>query len=118
MSVLSFVLASDDRLLDRVVGWRPPLGARHMLPRREPATAGSNRGRGHPRRVERPACASQQASWRAARQRPARVREAPRRPAPCDRVRSASFDMGPLAWFPLRSLSFPPVRINAFAIGA
>ncbi len=124
MSVLAYVLASDDRLSDRVLEWRPPrwvrvwmltasrlgdgwlwLGAALLL------LAGGRRGL----QVLLAAAVSAGLAnvllvWVKANVRRARPRE---------RGKPDPFDVDPLVWFPFDRFSFPSGHaMNAFAIGS
>ncbi len=124
MSVLGYVLASDDRLLDRVLEWRPPRWVRVWM------LGASRLGDGWlwvvtaallavsgPRGRE--VLAAGVVSAVIANALLLCVKARVRRPRPCDRARHRSFDIGPLAWFASDRFSFPSGHaLNSFAIGS
>ena len=124
MSVIGYVLASDDRLLDRVLEWRPPRWVRVWM------LGASRLGDGWLWLVTAgllAACGERGFEVLAAGVVSAAIANAllvcvkkrVRRPRPCDRVRAHSFDIGPLAWFPSDRFSFPSGHaLNSFAIGS
>lgn len=124
MSVLGYVLASDDRLLGRVLEWRPPRWVRlWMLTATRLgdgwlwlATAALLAACGY-RGLRVLAAGIVAAS--VANTLLVCVKRRVRRARPCERARPASFDVGPLAWFPSDRFSFPSGHaLNAFAIGS
>lgn len=124
MSVIGYLLASDDRLLDRVVEWRPPRWVRvWMLGASRlgdgwlwPVTAALLAASGS--RGLRVLAAGTVAAV-AANVLLLGVKRRVRRPRPCERMRSPNFDVGPLAWFPSDRFSFPSGHaLNSFAIGS
>jgi undecaprenyl-diphosphatase len=124
VSVLGYVLASDDRLSDRVLEWRPPrwvrvwmLGASRLgdgwlwVVTAVLLAASGPRGR--------EVLAAGVVSAVIANALLPCVKARVRRPRPCDRARHRSFDIGPLAWFPSDRFSFPSGHaLNSFAIGS
>ena len=125
MSVLGYVLASDDRLLDRILEWQPPRWVRVWM------LAATRLGDGWlwlATAALLAACGRRGLQVLAAgavsavdRQRPARVRQGggSRAPGHASGRGRASFDVGPLAWFPSDRFSFPSGHaLNAFAIGS
>jgi len=124
VSVLAQVVASDDRLLGRVLEWRAPRWVRvWMLTATRLGdgwlwlvtalllTAAGERGQ----RV----LAAALVSAVIANALQVCVKRRVRRPRPCERVRARSFDVGPLGWFPSDRFSFPSGHaLNAFAIGS
>jgi len=120
VSVLAQVLASDDRLLDRLLGWRTPRWLRLWM------VAATRLGDGwlfaagalayplvddHGRRVIG-------AAFVAAAIASALlvcVKRRVRRPRPCERT--PGFDVASIAWFPSDRFSFPSGHaLNAFAL--
>ncbi len=124
MSVLGYVLVSDDRLLDRVVAWRPPRWVRVWM------LAASRLGDGWLWLAAAALLAADGSfglrvlgagvvSAAIANALLLSVKRRVRRPRPCERARPAGFDVGPLAWFPSDRFSFPSGHaLNAFAIGS
>jgi undecaprenyl-diphosphatase len=124
VSVLAYVLASDDRLLDRLLGWRPPRWVRVWMLTATRAGDGwlwlvaaailavsGDRGL----RV----LAAGFVAALLANTLLVCVKRRVQRPRPCERVRPASFEIGPLAWFPSDRFSFPSGHaLNAFAVGS
>jgi undecaprenyl-diphosphatase len=124
VSVIGYVLASDGRLLDRVVGWRPPrfvrvwmLAASRLgdgwlwLPTAALLVVSGGRGR--------EVLAAGAVAAVVANALLLAVKKRVRRPRPCDRMRSPSFDVGPLGWFASDRFSFPSGHaLNAFASGS
>jgi len=124
VSVLAYVLASDDRLLDRVVAWRPPrwirvwmLAATRLgdgwlwLATAALLAASGNRGLS--------VLAAGTVAAGIANAVLVCVKARVRRARPCERARPQSFDVGPLAWFPSDRFSFPSGHaLNSFAIGS
>jgi undecaprenyl-diphosphatase len=124
MSVLAYVLAKDDRLLDRVLAWRPPRWVRVWMVSATRlgdgwlwlAAAGLLAASG-PRGLRVLAAGALAAAVANALLLSLKGRV--RRPRPCERVRSRRFDVGPLAWFPSDRFSFPSGHaLNAFAISS
>jgi undecaprenyl-diphosphatase len=124
VSVIGYVLASDDRLLDRVLEWRPPrwvrvwmlgasrLGDGWLWPLTAVLLAASG-SRGLQ------VLSAGTVSAVVANALLLGVKKRVRRPRPCDRVRSPNFDVSPLAWLPSDRFSFPSGHaLNAFAIGS
>jgi undecaprenyl-diphosphatase len=123
MSVLSYVLASDDRLTWRLVGWRPPrwlrvwmVAATRMgdgwawLLTAALLAASGNRG------LRVLAAGAVAAAFANLVQ--VCVKGRVRRTRPRDRVVAEQFDVSPLAWFPGDRFSFPSGHaLNSFAIG-
>jgi len=124
MSVLAVVVASDGRLSDRILGWRPRRWVRvWMLTATRlgdgwlwVATAvllalGGTRGL----RV----LSAGAVSAALANTFLVCVKGRVRRPRPCDTAKARSFDVDPLAWFAGDRFSFPSGHaLNAFAIGS
>ncbi len=124
MSVLAYVLASDDRLCGRVLDWRPPrwvcvwmIAASRLgdgwlwVVAALVLLAGGSRGL---RVLLAGAVSAGLANvllvW---------VKANVRRARPCARARPRHFDVDPLAWFPSDRFSFPSGHaLNAFAIGS
>lgn len=124
MSVLAYVLASDDRLSGRLLAWRPPRWVRvfmltatrlgdgwlWVLTAALLAAAGS---RGW-QVLSAAAVAAGLANALLVC-----VKARVRRTRPCERAKSSHFDVAPLAWFPSDRYSFPSGHaLNAFAIGS
>ncbi len=123
MSVLAYVLASDDRLSGRILEWRPPRWVRvWMLTATRLgdgwlwlATAVLLAASGH--RGLRVLSAGAVAAG-VANTLLVCVKARVRRTRPCERARTRHFEVGPLAWFPSDRFSFPSGHaLNAFAIG-
>lgn len=123
MSVLAYVLASDDRLSGRVIEWRPPRWVRvWMLTATRLgdgwlwlATAVLLAASGH--RGLRVLSAVAVAAG-IANALLVCVKARVRRARPCERARPRHFEVGRLAWFPSDRFSFPSGHaLNAFAIG-
>jgi undecaprenyl-diphosphatase len=124
VSVLAFVRASDDRLLGRVVGWRPPRWVRLWMLTATRAGDGwlwllaaavlavsGDRGL----RV----LAAGLVAALLSNTLLVCVKRRVRRPRPCERARPLSFDVRPLVWFAADRFSFPSGHaLNAFAIGS
>lgn len=124
MSVLGYVLASDDRLSDRLLEWRPPRWVRVWmltatrlgdgwlwLATAVPLAASGDRGL---RVLSAGAVAAGVASALLVC-----VKGHFRRSRPCERARPRAFDVVPLGWFPSDRFSFPSGHaLNAFAIGS
>ena len=124
MSVLAYVLASDDRLSGRILEWRPRrwvrvwmltasrlgdgwlwLAAAILL------VASGNRGLS--------VLSAGAVSAGLANVLLLCVKNRIHRARPCERATSRHFDVGPLAWFPSDRFSFPSGHaLNAFAIGS
>jgi undecaprenyl-diphosphatase len=124
MSVLAYVLASDDRLSGRLIEWRPPRLVRLWMLYATRladgwlwpvtalvlATSGSRGWR---------VLAGGAVSAGLANVLQMLVKGRVRRPRPCARARARHFDVVPLAWFPSDRFSFPSGHaLNAFAIGS
>jgi undecaprenyl-diphosphatase len=124
LSVLAYVLASDDRLIGRLLAWRPPrwvrvwmltatrlgdgwvwLAIAALLP------AGGSRG------LQVLSAVSVAAGLANALQLCVKGRI--RRARPCARTGPRHFEVGPLGWFRSDRFSFPSGHaLNAFAIGS
>ena len=124
MSVLAYVLASDDRLSGRVLEWRPPRWVRlWMLTATRLgdgwlwlATAALLAAGGH--RGLRVLSAGAVAAG-VANALLVCVKARVRRARPCERAKPRHFDVDPLAWFPSDRFSFPSGHaLNAFAVGS
>jgi undecaprenyl-diphosphatase len=124
MSVLAYVLASDDRLSNRVLAWRPPRWVRLWM------LTASRLGDGW---IWLAAAAALPASGKrglsvlgagavaAAIANTALVllKRGIRRTRPCARAKPPSFSVDPLTWFPSDRFSFPSGHaLNSFAIGS
>jgi undecaprenyl-diphosphatase len=124
VSVLAFVLASDDRLSGRLLEWRPPRWVRvwmltatrlgdgwlWLLAAAVLAASGDQGLR---------VLAAGAVAAALANALLVLVKRRVRRPRPCDRATSAHFDARPLAWFPSDRFSFPSGHaLNSFAIGS
>ena len=124
MSVLAQLLASDDRLLGRVLEWRAPRWVRLWMLAATRLGDGwlwlatglvlslsGERGRGVlAAAFVAAAVANAVQVW---------VKRRVRRPRPCELARPQGFDVDPLAWFPSDRFSFPSGHaLNAFAIGS
>lgn len=124
MSVLTYVLASDDRLSGRMLEWRPPRWVRVWmltatrlgdgwlwLALAALLAAGGNRGLS--------VLSAGAVSAGLANVLLVCIKRRVRRPRPCERVRPRPPDVGPLAWLPSDRFSFPSGHaLNAFAIGS
>jgi undecaprenyl-diphosphatase len=124
VSVLAYVLASDDRLSERVLEWRPPrwvrvwmLGATRLgdgwlwLATAALLAASGSRGL--------QVLSAGAVSAALANVLLVSVKGRVRRARPCERVKPRHFDVGPLTWFPSDRFSFPSGHaLNAFAIGS
>jgi undecaprenyl-diphosphatase len=124
MSVLSYLLASDDRLLGRVLAWRPPRWVRLWM------LTASRLGDGwlwlltaallaaSGLRGLRVLAAGSVAAF-AANVLLVCVKRRVRRERPCERSRPSRLGVDPLGWFPSDRFSFPSGHaLNAFAIGS
>jgi undecaprenyl-diphosphatase len=123
VSVLAYVLASDDRLAGRLLEWRPPRWVRVWM------LAATRLGDGW--LWLGTAVVLAMSGHRGLRVLSAGAVSAGvanvllfclksrfRRVRPCERVKPRHFDVGPLAWFPSDRFSFPSGHaLNAFAIG-
>lgn len=124
MSVLTYVLASDDRLSDRMLAWRPPGWVRlwmlvatrlgdgwlWLLTAAVLATGG-NRGLSV---LSAGAVAAGLANIFLVC-----VKGRVHRARPCERAKPRHFAVDPVAWFPSDRFSFPSGHaLNAFAIGS
>jgi undecaprenyl-diphosphatase len=124
VSVLAQVLASDDRLLGRVLEWKAPRWVRLWM------ITASRLGDGWVWLAAAPLLLA--AGARGVRALGAGVvaavianavmvcvKRRVRRTRPCERVFSPSWDVSPLGWFPSDRFSFPSGHaLNAFAIGS
>ena len=124
MSVLNQVLASDDRLLDRVLAGRTPRWVRVWM------LTATRLGDGWlwlatallliaagPRGVR--VLSAGVLSAGIANTLMVCVKRRVRRPRPCERASARGFDVAPLAWLPCDRFSFPSGHaLNAFAIGS
>jgi undecaprenyl-diphosphatase len=124
MSVLAFVLQSDDRLLGRLVDWHAPRWVRvWMLTATRlgdgwiwlaAALALLAVGARGLRVLGGAAVAALVANALLLL-----VKGRVQRTRPCERARPVSFDVSPLAWFPSDRFSFPSGHaLNAFAVGS
>jgi len=124
MSVLAYVLASDDRLSNRVLAWRPPRWVRlWMLTATRlgdgwiwPVTVALLAASG-----KRGLCVLAAGAVAAAVANTALVflKRGVRRTRPCARAKPPSFSVDPLTWFPSDRFSFPSGHaLNSFAIGS
>jgi undecaprenyl-diphosphatase len=124
MSVLTFVLASDDRLSGRVLKWRPPRWVRVWM------LAASRLGDGWLWLALAALLAASGSrglsvlfagavSAAVANLLLVCVKGRVQRPRPCDRATPRHFDVDPLGWVPSDRFSFPSGHaLNAFAIGS
>jgi undecaprenyl-diphosphatase len=124
VSVLAYVLASDDRLSGRVLEWRPPrwvrvwmLAATRLgdgwlwLATAALLAASGSRGL--------QVLSAGAVSAGLANVLLVCVKARVRRARPCERARPRHFDVDPLAWFPSDRFSFPSGHaLNSFAIGS
>jgi undecaprenyl-diphosphatase len=124
VSVLAYVLASDDRLSGRILEWRPPRWVRVWmltatrlgdgwlwLVTAALLAASGNRGL---QVLSAGAVAAGVANALLVC-----VKRRIRRARPCERAKARHFDVDPLAWFPSDRFSFPSGHaLNAFAIGS
>jgi undecaprenyl-diphosphatase len=124
VSVLAYVLASDDRLSGRILEWRPPRWVRvWMLTATRLgdgwlwlATAALLATRGD-RGLSVLFAGAVSAGL--ANVLLVCVKGRVRRARPCERATRRPFDVGPLEWFPSDRFSFPSGHaLNAFAIGS
>ncbi|HXK10902.1 MAG TPA: phosphatase PAP2 family protein [Vicinamibacteria bacterium] len=124
MSVLTYVLASDDRLSDRILAWRPPRWVRAWMIVASRLgdgwlwllTAACLAARGERGLTVLSAVA---VSAGLANVFLVCVKSRVQRVRPCELGRPRHFDVGPLAWFPSDRFSFPSGHaLNAFAIGS
>jgi undecaprenyl-diphosphatase len=124
MSVLSYVVASDDRVSGRVFAWHPPRWVRLWMLWATRLGDGwlwlgmavllAAAGDGGLRVLAGGAVAAGLANTLLVVTK-GRVR----RSRPCERARPAAFDVDPLAWFPSDRFSFPSGHaLNAFAMGS
>ena len=124
MSVLAYVLASDDRLSGRLLEWRPPRWVRVWM------LAATRLGDGW-LWLGTAALLAASGSWGLQVLSAAAVsaglanllqlcvKGRIRRARPCARAKPRHFDVDPLAWFPSDRFSFPSGHaLNAFAIGS
>jgi undecaprenyl-diphosphatase len=124
VSVLAYVLSSDDRLLGRVAAWRPPRWVRVFM------LTATRLGDGWLwlATAALVACfgpdglrvlGALAASVAIANALQVCVKARVRRPRPRETVRAETFDVGPLAWLPSDRFSFPSGHaLNAFAIAS
>ncbi len=122
MSVLAYVLSSDDRLSDRVLAWRPPRWVRVFVLTATRlgdgwawlmAAAVLTASGSHGLRVLSAAAVAAGISNTLL----VCVKRRVHRSRPCERARPRHFDVDPLAWFPSDRFSFPSGHaLNAFAI--
>ncbi len=124
MSVLAYVLASDDRLSGRILEWRPPRWVRVWmlvasrlgdgwlwLATALLLAASGDRGLS--------VLSAGAVSAGLANVLLLCVKGRIRRSRPCERTRPRHFDVNPLGWFPSDRFSFPSGHaLNAFAIGS
>ncbi len=123
MSVLAYVVASDDRVFDRLLAWRPPRGVRVWMLWASrfgdgwawPVTAALLAAGG--RRGLLVLGAGLVAAG-LANAFLVVTKSRVRRSRPCERARPSAFDVRPLTWFPSDRFSFPSGHaLNAFAVG-
>jgi undecaprenyl-diphosphatase len=124
VSLIAYVLASDDRLSGRIVEWRPPRWVRVWMLAATRLGDGwlwlavalflvANGSRGL-RVLSAGAVAAGVANLLQVC-----VKGRIRRARPCERVKPLHFDVDPLSWFPSDRFSFPSGHaLNAFAIGS
>jgi undecaprenyl-diphosphatase len=124
MSVLSYVMASDDRVSGRVVAWRPPRWVRLWmlwasklgdgwlwLALALALAASGERGL--------KVLAGAAVSLAVANVVLVLTKSRIHRPRPCERARPAHFEVDPLTWFPADRFSFPSGHaLNAFAMNS
>lgn len=124
MSVIGYVVASDDRVFGQLLNWRPPRWVRVWMIWASrfgdgwawPLTAallvaGGNRGL--------VVLAAAAVSSGLANTLLLVTKSRVRRSRPCERARPASFDERPLTWFPSDRFSFPSGHaLNSFAVGS
>jgi undecaprenyl-diphosphatase len=124
VSVLAYVLASDDRVSGRILAWRPPRWVRVWM------LTATRLGDGwlwvaaaallvaNGRRGLEVLSAGAVAAG-VANALLLCLKGRVRRARPCERARSRHFDVDPLAWFASDRFSFPSGHaLNAFAIGS
>jgi len=124
VSVLALVVASDDRLSGRILGWRPRRWVRVWM------LTATRLGDGWlwlaaavflavsgARGLQVLSAGAVSAGL--ANAFLLCVKGRIRRPRPCDSAKPRHFDVDPLAWFPADRFSFPSGHaLNAFAIGS
>jgi undecaprenyl-diphosphatase len=124
MSVLSYVMASDDRVTGRLVSWHPPRWVRLWmlwatrlgdgwlwLVTALLLAASGDRGL-H-------VLAGAAVAAGVANVLLVVTKSRVHRPRPCERTKPVHFDVDPLTWFPADRFSFPSGHaLNAFAIGS
>jgi undecaprenyl-diphosphatase len=124
MSVIAYVLYSDDRLSDRLFAWRPPRWVRLWMLWASRlgdgwlwlATALLLAAAGP---EGRPVLARGALSAGCANLLLVLLKRRIRRARPCERGRPVAFQVNPLHWFPSDRFSFPSGHaLNAFAIGS
>jgi undecaprenyl-diphosphatase len=124
VSVLAYVLSSDDRLCDRILAWRPARWVRVFMRTASRLgdgwawllAAGLLAASGR-RGLEVLSAAAVSTALANALLLCAKRRF--RRARPCERAKPRHFDVDPLAWFPSDRFSFPSGHaLNAFAIGS
>jgi len=124
MSVLSYVMTSDDRVTGRLVSWHPPRWVRLWM------LCASKLGDGwlwlatallltasgdHGLHVLAGAAVAAGLANVLLVLTKSRIH----RPRPCERRKPSHFDVDPLTWFPSDRFSFPSGHaLNAFAIGS
>jgi undecaprenyl-diphosphatase len=124
VSVLTYVLASDDRLSGRILEWRPPRWVRVWM------LVASRLGDGWLWLATALLLAASGARGLSVLSAGAVsaglanvlllcVKGRVRRPRPCERTKPRHFDVNPLGWLPSDRFSFPSGHaLNAFAIGS
>ena len=124
MSVIGYVVASDDRLFGQLCTWRPPRWVRLWmlwatrlgdgwlwLATAALLVVSGNRGL--------QVLSAGAVSAGVANALLVCVKRRVRRARPCERAKPRHFDVDPLAWFPSDRFSFPSGHaLNAFAIGS
>jgi undecaprenyl-diphosphatase len=124
VSVIGYVVASDDRLFGQVCAWSPPrwvrlwmlwatrLGDGWLWPLAAASLAASgNRGL--------QVLAAGLVAAGLANALLIVTKRRVRRARPCERRKPVSFDVNPLAWFPSDRFSFPSGHaLNSFAVGS
>jgi undecaprenyl-diphosphatase len=124
VSVLAYVLQSDDRLSDRVFAWRPPRWVRLWMLWASRLGDGwlwlaialllAAAGPEGPPVLARGALSAGCANLLLFL-----LKKRIRRARPCERGRPVAFQVNPLHWFPSDRFSFPSGHaLNAFAIGS